>query len=44
MPKDSWIKLSQIRMISVHRLGKKIAALEPDALDQAVEGLLALIS
>jgi mRNA interferase MazF len=43
LPKPSWVKISQVRTISVHRLGKKIAALGPEALGQAVDGLLELI-
>lgn len=44
LPKSSWLKISQIRTISVHRLGKKIAVLDPEAVGQAVDGLLELIS
>lgn len=43
LPKPSWIKISQIRTISVNRLGKRIAVLAPETLDQAVDGLLELI-
>ena len=43
LPKPSWIKISQIRTISVDRLGKKIAAADPGIVDQAVDGLLELI-
>ncbi len=43
LPKPSWIKISQIRTISVDRLGKKIAAADPDTVAQAVDGLLELI-
>jgi len=44
MPKPSWVKISQIRTISIDRLGKRIAALDPGMLDQLVDGLLELIS
>ena len=44
LPKPSWVKISQIRTISVKRLGKRIAALEADSLNLAVDGLLELIS
>lgn len=44
LPKSSWVKISQIRTISVQRLGKRIAVLEADDLSQAVDGLLELIS
>jgi len=43
LPKPSWVKISQIRAISVDRLGKKIAALGPEMLDQIIDGLLELI-
>ena len=43
LPKSSWVKISQIRTISVDRLGKRIAALDADALDQLIDGLLELI-
>jgi mRNA interferase MazF len=43
LPKPSWVKISQIRTISVDRLSKRIAALPPDLLDQLIEGLLELI-
>ena len=44
LPKTSWLKISQIRTISVDRLGKKIAVLDPEEIDQAVHGLLELIT
>ena len=43
MPKPSWVKISQIRTISIDRLVKRIATLGPETLDQLVEGLLELI-
>ena len=43
MPKPSWVKISQIRTISVDRLGKKVAAVGPEMMDQLVDGLLELI-
>ena len=42
LPKPSWVKISQIRTISVDYLGKRIAALDADALDQLIDGLLEL--
>jgi mRNA interferase MazF len=44
LPKPSWVKISQIRTISVARLGKRIAALDPETMGQTVDGLLELIS
>jgi mRNA interferase MazF len=43
LPKPSWVKISQIRTISVDRLGKRIAALAPEVLDQLVSGLIELV-
>jgi len=43
LPKPSWLKVSQVRTISLDRLGKRIAALDPEAVSQAVDGLLELI-
>jgi mRNA interferase MazF len=44
LPKPSWVKISQIRTVSADRLGKKIAALGSEMLDQLLEGLLELIA
>ena len=38
-PKRSWVKISQIRTLSVERLGKKIGAVTPEEIEQIVEGL-----
>ena len=43
LPKSSWVKISQIRTISIDRLGKRVAALGPETLDQLINGLLELI-
>jgi mRNA interferase MazF len=43
LPKPSWVKISQVRTISVDRLGKRIAVLDADARGQVVDGLLELI-
>jgi mRNA interferase MazF len=39
LPKRSWVKISQIRTLSVLRLGKKLARLAPEEVDRLVEGL-----
>ena len=39
LPKQSWVKISQIRTISTERLGKKIDRLQPEILSQLVEGI-----
>jgi len=43
LPKTSWIKISQIRTLSVERIGKKIAAVDKDVLSQVIEGLNEII-
>jgi len=43
LARPSWIKISQIRTISVERLGKRLGSLDKTDLDQVVEGLLELI-
>ena len=39
LPKQSWVKISQIRALSVERLGRKIGTVTPEEIDQIVEGL-----
>jgi mRNA interferase MazF len=39
LPKRSWVKISQIRTLSVDRLGKKIGRVTPEVLDDLIEGL-----
>jgi mRNA interferase MazF len=39
LPKQSWIKISQIRTLSVERIGKKITEASPEELAQVIEGL-----
>jgi len=39
LPKQSWVKISQIRTLAVERIGKKIAQASPEELAQVVEGL-----
>lgn len=39
LPKPSWVKISQIRTLSVERLGKRIGRLAPEVVDELVEGL-----
>lgn len=43
LPKKSWVKISQIRTLSVERLGKKITGISPDIVDRIVEGLNEII-
>lgn len=43
VPKRSWVKISQIRILSTERIGKKIGAVAPEELAQIVEGLNEII-
>src|SRR5579875_1602566 len=38
LPKRSWVKISQIRTLSVQRLGKKAGHVAPEELDRLIEG------
>jgi mRNA interferase MazF len=38
LPKRSWVKISQVRTLSVQRLGKKVGQVPPEELDQLIEG------
>ena len=39
LPKRSWVKISQIRTLSVQRLGKKAGKVSPEELEKVVDGL-----
>jgi mRNA interferase MazF len=39
----SWAKISQIRTLSVQRIGRKIGRLSPEELDRLVEGLYEIV-
>jgi len=43
LPKPSWVKISQVRTVSVDRLGKRIGAMGPEDLNQVVSGLVELV-
>lgn len=43
MPKPSWIKISQIRTLSVERLGKRIGSLSAEEMGRIVDGLFELV-
>jgi mRNA interferase MazF len=38
-PKRSWMKISQVRILAVERIGKRIALLGPEDLARIVDGL-----
>ena len=39
LPKKSWVKISQIRTLSVERIGKKIGRMAPEEVSELVDGL-----
>ena len=43
LPKQSWAKISQIRTLSVERIGKIIGRVSPEEIEQVVEGLNEII-
>lgn len=43
LPKHSWVKISQIRTLSVERIGKKLGVVAPEELDLVIEGLNEII-
>jgi len=43
LPRQSWIKISQIRTLSVERIGQRIGNVSPEELIQVVEGLNEII-
>ncbi len=43
LSKQSWVKISQIRTLSVERIGKIIGRVSPEEIEQVVEGLNEII-
>jgi mRNA interferase MazF len=43
LPKKSWVKISQIRTLSVERIKQKIDRVSPEDLDEIIEGLNEII-
>ena len=39
LPKPSWVKISQIRTLSVERIGQRIGNASDDVVRQVIEGL-----
>jgi mRNA interferase MazF len=44
LPKRSWAKISQVRTLSVERLGKKIGRVSPEELAMIVDGLNEIVA
>ncbi len=43
LPKRSWVKISQIRTLSVERIGKRLGKAVPEELSSVIEGLNEII-
>lgn len=43
LPKRSWVKISQIRTLSVQRLSNKLGSVTPEELDAVLDGLYEII-
>ena len=43
LPRDSWVKIGQVRTLSTERLGGLVARLADDDLKQIADGLLELV-
>lgn len=43
LQKSSWVKISQIRTLSVERIGKKLGTVEPEQISEIVDGLNQII-
>jgi mRNA interferase MazF len=39
LPKRSWVKISQIRTLSVERIGETMDSVSPEQMEQLIEGL-----
>jgi mRNA interferase MazF len=44
LPKKSWVKVGQIRTLSVERLGKRIGRISPEELFRVLEGLNEIVA
>ena len=39
LPKRSWVKMSQIRTLSVNRIGRRLGRASPEEIEASLEGL-----
>jgi len=44
LPKKTWVKMNQIRALSVHRLKDRISRVKPEELEQIISGFSEIIS
>ena len=43
LPKQSWVKISQVRTLAVERLSNRLSQISPEELDEIIEGLNDLV-
>lgn len=43
LPKEGWLKISQVRTLSTERVGKRLGRVEDEELEQAIDGLNQLV-
>ena len=43
LPKRSWVKISQIRTLSVQRIGRRLGTASPEEVAQVIEGLTEIL-
>jgi mRNA interferase MazF len=43
LPKPSWLKMSQIRTLSVKRIGRRVGRATPEEISKALEGLAEIL-
>ena len=43
LPKQSWVKISQVRTLAVERIGKRLGRATPEELAQVIDGLLEIV-
>lgn len=44
LPKQSWVKISQIRTLSVERLSSPVSSISPEELHQIIDGLKEIVA
>ena len=44
LSKRSWVKISQVRTLSVERLSSRLSAITPEELDDVIEGLNEIVA
>ncbi len=43
LPRQSWVKIGQVRTLSVDRIGRRLGRASPQELEQTIEGLNEII-